>query len=129
VVYVTINRSLPPLLLQEFAMAGLVRIDPNAELVRDPDAPAESFVAPFAGDEPRFTGGIWGSDATDTTFDAYPFDEVVVILTGSIEITADGQTEVFGPGDSFGIAKGTPCRWIVAEGTRKVFAILSPEEE
>ncbi len=109
-------------------MSGLVRIHPDAELVRDPESPAESFVAPFAGDESRFTAGIWGSDATETVFDGYPFDEAVVILEGSITITTAEGTETFGPGDAFGIQRGTPCTWVVAAGTRKVFAILEPQD-
>jgi uncharacterized cupin superfamily protein len=108
-------------------MSGVVRIDPQAELTRDPESPAESYVAPFAGDEPRFSAGVWGSDATETVFEGYPFDEAVVILEGSIAITTqDGVTETFVAGDSFGIRRGTPCTWVVAQGTRKVFAILEP---
>ena len=110
-------------------MTGVVRIDPMAELARDPENPAESYVAPFVGDEPRFTAGIWGSEATETVFEGYPFDEAVVILEGSIAITGeDGVTQTFLPGDSFGIKRGTPCTWVVAAGTRKVFAILEPSD-
>jgi len=43
----------------------------------------------------------------------YPFHEHATLLEGELELTDEttGQTEIFGPGDAWIIAKGTPVIW------------------
>ena len=108
----------------------VVRIDPHAEVHPDPDNPGESYVTQFVGADPALTVGIWAADGYETEFDAYPFDEMCVVLAGEITLTtAEAGRQVFSPGDIFALQRGTALTWSQTDGTRKVFVILeSPAE-
>ena len=58
--------------------------------------------------------------------DAYPCDEMMTVLAGSVTITdAEGEAHVFKAGDTFFIAKGAPCTWTITEHMKKFYMIAN----
>ena len=50
------------------------------------------------------------------------------VVSGSVTITgADGKSETYVAGDTFFIAKGTPCTWENTETMRKLYMISDAE--
>ena len=68
----------------------------------------------------QLTVGIWECTPYEEHIPSYPCDEFCTIISGSITVTGeDGQSEHFGPGDSFMILRGYKCRYKLTETTRK----------
>ncbi len=106
-------------------MSNIVRIDSTVELPSDPNAPGEYCVTPFSGTDTNLIAGVWSADPHTQHFDAYPVDEVCVVLTGSITLTElNAEPQIFSAGDAFGLRKGTNLTWTQAPETRKIFVIL-----
>ncbi len=106
-------------------MSGIVPLDPRAALDPDPEHSGHYFSVHFTGADTRFKAGIWRADEGTLEEDAYPMDEVCVVLDGSITInTDDGLEHEFNAGDAFGIRRGTALRWRQTDGARKVFVSL-----
>jgi uncharacterized cupin superfamily protein len=66
----------------------------------------------FGSFETPVSGGLYS--ATQGKYRVtYPFHEHATLLDGELAITdeATGETVVYGPGDSWIIAKGTPLLW------------------
>ncbi|BEP12691.1 hypothetical protein acdb102_10020 [Acidothermaceae bacterium B102] len=71
-----------------------------------------------------FSAGSWLSEPYTEQFDAYPFDEVIVMLDGVVTIRLEDGTETsYGPGASFCIAKGTPLTWVQDVRVHKIWVI------
>lgn len=76
---------------------------------------------------PSSTGGagrvaVWESKAGVLKTDAYPADEFVYVLAGSLEtVDRDGTTRRFGVGDTFVIPKGWAGEWRMLSDFRKLF--------
>ena len=105
-------------------MSGIARIDPQAALAPDPANPGEYYVNNFVGAAPGLFAGVWSADSQETVIEAYPVDEVCVVLAGTITLTtAEGITE-FKPGDAFAIRKGTALTWANTPDVRKIYVIL-----
>lgn len=106
--------------------AGLVRLDPDAALVPDPDRPGELVSLQYVGDDDQLVAGTWSAGAGSVHIDAYPVDEICVVIEGSITVdTSTSGSETFRPGDAFAIRRGTPLTWSQTEGTRKIYVILN----
>lgn len=104
---------------------GIARIDPHAELQPDPAHPGEFYVNNFTGSHPGLFAGVWSANEQETVIEAYPVDEVCVLLAGTVTLTAaDGQVSVFRAGDSFAIRKGTALTWANSPDVRKIYVIL-----
>ena len=77
----------------------------------------------FGSLETPVSGGLYS--ATKGKYRVvYPFHEHATLLDGELALTdeASGQTTVYGPGDSWLIAKGTPVVWhIRSEHIRKSY--------
>ncbi|MEE4210270.1 MAG: cupin domain-containing protein [Parvularcula sp.] len=71
------------------------------------------------------TVGIWHSDPGVVRFPSYPFDEVCMVVEGSVILRdADGGEERFGSGDVFIVPKGWAGDWIMQEPLRKFYVEL-----
>lgn len=74
--------------------------------------------------EAKVTVGVWRCAPCRETFEAYPVDEMMQILEGELVLTSpDGAVQVYGPGDTFFMAKGTPVVWEIRKTLRKYFMI------
>lgn len=70
------------------------------------------------------SAGTWLAEPRHESFDAYPCDEVMVMLDGVVTIRLEDGTETsYGPGESFCIAKGTPLTWIQDVPVHKIWVI------
>lgn len=75
-------------------------------------------------EETGISAGTWKCAPTKEVIDAYPCDEMMTILGGSVTITGkDGDAQTFTAGDTFFISKGTPLTWEITETLLKFFMI------
>ncbi|WP_238370827.1 cupin domain-containing protein [Heliomarina baculiformis] len=103
--------------------------DPRETVTDDPAAVDTPYTSKswrcFEATEKGAISGIWqaGPHLERCTCD---YDEMCHILEGKVRLTdADGQSEEFGPGDSFVVAAGFSGTWENLTHVRKVFFILS----
>ena len=69
--------------------------------------------------------GVWECSPCREVFEAYPVNEMMTVVSGSVTVTNDesGEVETFKKGDSFFIAKGARCTWEITETLRKFYFI------
>lgn len=112
----------------------VIAFDPNAIppreiLTDDPvvvDTPfrAESW-RHFTHEEKGAFSGIWQAGPHLERVDC-DYDEMCHLLEGQVRLTdSDGNARIFGPGDSFVVARGFKGTWENLTHVRKVFFILS----
>ncbi len=79
----------------------------------------------YTSDDESVLTGVWECAPCREEFDAYPVDEMMTLISGSLTLTnpADGSSETYGPGDSLFIAKGARCIWENTETMRKFYFI------
>ena len=78
----------------------------------------------FATDDERVLVGTWESAPCREVIDAYPAHEMMHVISGSVTVTgAGGKSGTYTAGDTFFIAKGTPCTWEITETLRKLYMI------
>lgn len=107
-------------------LAEFVRLYPDAALAPDPDRPGEQVSLQYVGDDDRLVAGTWSAGAGSVHIEAYPVDEICVVIEGSITVeTGTNGSETFHPGDAFAIRRGTALTWSQTEGTRKIYVILN----
>jgi uncharacterized cupin superfamily protein len=107
-------------------LAEVVRLDPDAALAPDPDRPGELVSLQYVGDDDRLVAGTWSAGAGTVHIDAYPVDEICVVIEGSITVeTSTNGSETFHPGDAFAIRRGAALTWSQTEGTKKFYVILN----
>lgn len=111
--------------------------DPAAGMVPSDFTPADAFTTDdktelnhfyFASDDESILAGVWQcAPCREVYEDGYPVHEMMTILAGSVTLTRgeDGSTEIFIAGDTFFIAKGTPCTWEITETLRKYYFIAA----
>lgn len=77
-----------------------------------------------ASDESTLAG-VWECSPCKEVFEAYPVNEMMTVVSGSVTVTDDksGVAETFTTGDSFFIAKGAKCTWEITETLRKFYFI------
>lgn len=95
--------------------------------------PAEAFTSAdqternltvFATEDESILAGIWECAPCREEIDAYPVHEMMTVISGSVTLThPDGRAETFTSGDTFFIAKGSPCVWEITETLRKFYMI------
>lgn len=112
----------------------VIAFDPNAIppreiLTDDPavvDTPfrAESW-RHFTHEEKGAFSGIWQAGPHLERVDC-DYDEMCHLLEGQVRLTdSEGNARIFGPGDSFVVARGFKGTWENLTHVRKVFFILS----
>ena len=80
----------------------------------------------FATPDESILSGVWLCAPCREEIAAYPVHEMMTVISGSVTLTtADGQRQTFKAGDSFFIAKGTPCTWEITETLKKFYMIAS----
>lgn len=69
--------------------------------------------------------GIWRSEPYEARYEDYPFDELMVILSGRLTLVYDDGTEDhFGPSDALILPKGFSGIWRQPEVVLKYFATV-----
>ncbi len=80
----------------------------------------------FATPDESILSGVWECAPCKEEIEAYPVHEMMTVLSGSVTLTdAEGHSETFTAGDSFFVAKGTPCTWHITETLRKFYMIAA----
>jgi uncharacterized cupin superfamily protein len=80
----------------------------------------------YTNAEETVFAGVWECAPCKAEVAAYPVDELMTVISGSVTVTnADGTSETFKAGDSFFIAKGTKCTWHITEKLRKYYMIAT----
>ncbi|MCZ7472695.1 MULTISPECIES: cupin domain-containing protein [Rhizobium/Agrobacterium group] len=68
--------------------------------------------------------GIWEGETGPFAIKSHPYDEYCTITAGELLVTdANGNEQVFGPGDSFALPKGFVGVWDVRKRLRKNYFI------
>lgn len=76
----------------------------------------------FSAQDSGVTAGVWECAPAREVFDSHPVDEMVTLISGSVTMTShDGTQQVFSPGETFFIAKGTRCVWENTETVLKFY--------
>jgi len=79
-----------------------------------------------ANKDESILSGVWECAPCREEIDAYPVDEMMSVLSGSLTLTdADGKSEIFTAGDVFFIPKGTKVIWEITETLRKFYMIAT----
>ncbi len=104
--------------------ARVERFDPRAPTIRldpiggDPSGPSAGLVELAHVDDMEV--GVW--DHTVGTSVHTEFDEVFVVISGSVTVTEAGRDPIsFGPGDVGILREGARTKWTVHEHLRKVW--------
>ena len=80
----------------------------------------------YATDNESTLSGVWECAPCREEIDAYPVHEMMTVISGSVTLTdAEGGSQTFTAGDTFFIAKGTPCVWEITETLRKFYMITA----
>ncbi len=80
----------------------------------------------FANEDESTVAGVWECAPCREVFDAYPVNEMMTVISGSVTLTSpDNSAQTFVAGDTFFMSKGTPCTWEITETLRKFYMIAS----
>lgn len=87
---------------------------------------SETEYRAFEGGAASYTGGFWAGEPGAVRFDAWPYNEICVIVSGRVALVDEhgGRLE-FGPGEAFHVPAGFRGDWVTMEPTRKVFVAVS----
>jgi uncharacterized cupin superfamily protein len=76
----------------------------------------------FTRDDLKASAGIWTCDTYDEYIPSFPYDELILVIEGSVTLTEEGhEARTFGPGDVFAIRRGTACGFAVTGPFRKLY--------
>ncbi|MEO0712732.1 MAG: cupin domain-containing protein [Pseudomonadota bacterium] len=76
----------------------------------------------YRAEDGSISAGIWECPPCKVEIDAYPVNEIMTIISGSVTITnASGIEETFGPGEVVFASKGAPMTWQVTQRLKKYF--------
>lgn len=76
----------------------------------------------FTSDDGKASAGIWTCDTYREHIPSFPYDELFLVVEGSVTLTEPGSdARTFGPGDAFVIRRGTECDFDVRGPFRKLF--------
>ena len=78
----------------------------------------------FSTSSDRWTAGVWDAPAHVERRDAYPVDEFMLLLEGSLDIeNEDGTAQTFHAGEACFIPRGAVLQWQQSEYLRKFWVI------
>ena len=93
---------------------------PNSSFTTDDTR--ETTVPFYRAEDGSVTAGIWECAPCKLEIEAYPVDEMMTIISGSLTITnAEGVEETFGPGEVVFVSKGSAMIWHITERLKKFF--------
>ena len=82
----------------------------------------------YANDDFSLMVGVWECAPCRAEFDAYPVDEMMTIIAGSVTLTSpDGTKNTYVAGDTFFVHQGTPFIWENTETVKKHYMISSSQ--
>ena len=88
--------------------------------------PMEREVAAIERPSDGVRVGLWACGPYQETYDSYPVDEFMVMISGRVELVyPDGSTDTFMAGDAFVLPKGFAGIWRQPEEVVKYFAIIA----
>ncbi|MFG1955168.1 cupin domain-containing protein [Micromonospora sp. NPDC048830] len=80
----------------------------------------------YGGPAKEYFGGYWTGEPGSVRFDAWPYDEICVILTGHVALVdADGARADFHAGEAFFVPRGFAGDWVTVKHTSKVFVAVT----
>ncbi|MEM1436744.1 MAG: cupin domain-containing protein [Pseudomonadota bacterium] len=86
------------------------------------DEKDETTMRFYEAEDGSVASGVWECPPCKVDIPGYPVNEMMTIISGSLTITnADGETEVFGPGEVVFAAKGAKMTWHITERLRKYY--------
>jgi len=98
--------------------------DPGNFLVPDPH---ETIHTAFRSREGNVTAGVWECSPCREDIRRFGVDELCTVIVGSVTITdRDGNSETFGPGDSFVMDRDFSGVWHITETLKKFWMIHEP---
>ena len=84
----------------------------------------ETISSFYESADEKVSAGVWECAPCREEFDAYPVDEMMTVIAGSVTLTSpDGTAQTFTAGDTFFMAKGTPATWEITQTLRKFYMI------
>lgn len=87
---------------------------------------AETISSFFESKDEKISVGVWECAPCREEIEAYPVDEMMTVISGSVTLTSsDGAEQTFTSGDTFFIPKGTPCTWEITQTLRKFYMIAA----
>lgn len=86
---------------------------------------SESISNFYTSADEKTSAGVWECAPCREVFDAWPVDEMMTVIAGSVTITTSEGAQTFTPGDTFILPKGTACTWEITETLRKFYMIRS----
>ena len=103
---------------------GLQPWDPLGPETLVSGSPSQNGHICFSTSRDRLTAGVWDAPAHVETRAAYPVDEFMLLLEGSLGIeNEDGSTQTFHAGQGCFIPKGAVLQWQQSEYLRKFWVI------
>ncbi len=80
----------------------------------------------WTADDGSVLTGVWACAPCRVDIDAYPVNEMMTVIEGSVTVTDDtGKAETYAKGDTFFIPKGTQCTWEITSALRKFYMIAA----
>lgn len=80
----------------------------------------------YQTEDESILSGVWECAPCREEIDAYPVNEMMTVLSGSVTVTNDaGIAETFTAGASFFIPKGARVIWEITETLRKHYLIAA----
>jgi uncharacterized cupin superfamily protein len=107
--------------------------DPKSGMETTDAVPPEAFTTEdksergyefFTAEGSSTAAGVWECAPCIEEFDAYPENEMITVISGTVKLTNDsGQSETYTSGDTFFIAKGAKIKWEITEKLLKFYMV------
>ncbi len=109
-------------------MSGIKVIDiSDAEVAEDPLMVSRRVIRKEHGAESMSLNITTVNEGYDDPAVVYPDnDEIVYILSGTAEITVDGEIHTLNPGKAIYIPRGQAYGWKVTEGPNEAVVVFTP---
>ena len=109
-------------------MSGIKIVDlSEAEVYEEPTLVSRRVIRKVHGAEGMSFNVATLHEGYDDAAVTYPdHDEVVYILSGTVEFTVDGKTQTLGKGKTMYIPRGETYGYKVTEGPNEVIAVFTP---
>jgi len=79
----------------------------------------------FTSRDEKISAGVWECAPCREVFEAWPVDEMMTVISGSVTITTEAGAQTFTTGDTFVLPKGTTCTWEITETLRKFYMVVA----
>lgn len=101
-------------------------IPPDDVISGNPQERGRSYYVDQTG---QLDAGVWECEPNKHEIAAAPYDELVVLLEGEVDVIDDeGGVETYRAGDSFMMPRGCRCTWDVKQPVRKIYLVLTAND-